>query len=91
MASSSLLGLYGGGSGRSSGDRARRRSASPVRKLLLRLMRSTWRRSFSQPRRTAVSFGYDLHSYSQNGVGFGHHHRFEMCGQVTLARRADFV
>jgi hypothetical protein len=88
MASSSLLGLYGGGSRRSSGDHARQRSASSVRKMLLK---STWQRNLACPRHTAVSFGYDLHSYSQNiddGVGFdffGHHHRFEMCGQVTLA------
>jgi hypothetical protein len=36
-----------------------------VRRLLRRL-RSSFRRSTVRPRRAAVRFGYDLHSYSQN-------------------------
>jgi hypothetical protein len=54
----SLLSLNGSG-GR------RRQSAAPVRRLLRRL-RSSFRRSTVRPRRAAVRFGYDLHSYSQN-------------------------
>ncbi|KAF8672723.1 hypothetical protein HU200_049420 [Digitaria exilis] len=52
----SLLSLYGSG---------RRRSPAPVSRLLRRL-RSSLRRSAARPRREAVRFGYDLHSYSQN-------------------------
>jgi hypothetical protein len=57
------LGLHtGGGSRRRVDARSGGRSAAAVKQLLSRL-RSTWRRS---PRRAAVSFGYDLQSYSQN-------------------------
>ncbi|KAG0549260.1 hypothetical protein BDA96_01G240000 [Sorghum bicolor] len=60
----SLLSLYGSGGrrrmSRSSG------TAAPVRRLLRRL-RSSFGRSAARPRRrSAVRFGYDLHSYSQN-------------------------
>ncbi|KAJ1295310.1 hypothetical protein BS78_01G214300 [Paspalum vaginatum] len=56
---SSLQGQNTGGS--SSG-----RSAAAVKQLLSRL-RCTWRRRATRLRRpAAVSFGYDLHSYSQN-------------------------
>ncbi|NP_001315265.1 uncharacterized protein LOC100278716 [Zea mays] len=69
MAAVSLLGPYTGGSGlggrlvhaRSGG----RRPAAAVKRLLSRLSRS-WRRRAARPRRTAVRFGYDLHSYYQN-------------------------
>ncbi|OEL14569.1 hypothetical protein BAE44_0024413 [Dichanthelium oligosanthes] len=40
-------------------------AAAPVRRLLRRL-RCSLRRSAARPSRAAVSFGYDLHSYSQN-------------------------
>ncbi|AQK65161.1 uncharacterized protein [Zea mays] len=77
----SLQGLYNGGSGlggrvvhaRSGG----RRSAAAVKRLLSRLRRS-WRRRTARPRRTAVRFGYDLHSYYQNfddGTASRAHHR----------------
>jgi hypothetical protein len=76
----SLLGLYSGGSGRCRRVHARgggRRSAAAVKQLLSRLRRS-WRRRVTRPRRSAVRFGYDLHSYSQNfddGIASpsGHH------------------
>ena len=76
----SLLGLYTGGSGRgrrvhaSSGGR---RSAAAVKQLLSRLRRS-WMRRVARPRRSAVRFGYDLHSYYQNfddGIASSGHHR----------------
>ncbi|KAG0549253.1 hypothetical protein BDA96_01G239300 [Sorghum bicolor] len=72
----SLLGLYSGGSGhaRSGG----RRSAAAVKRLLSSLRRS-WRRRAARPRRSAVRFGYDLHSYYQNfddGIAsYSGHHR----------------
>ncbi|KAJ1295314.1 hypothetical protein BS78_01G214700 [Paspalum vaginatum] len=47
------------------------RSAAAVKQLLTKL-RCTWRRRATRPRRAAVSFGYDLHSYSQN-FDDGHH------------------
>ncbi|TVU30421.1 hypothetical protein EJB05_22044, partial [Eragrostis curvula] len=57
-------------------DGTARRSSSPVRQLLKRL----WRRGTARPRRAApVSFGYDLHSYSQNfddGLGSSGHRFF---------------
>jgi len=63
----SLLGLYTSGSaqagrlhGRSGGL-----SAAAVKQLLSRL-RCSWRRRAARPRRSAVRFWYDLHSYSQN-------------------------
>jgi|UPI000220F157 hypothetical protein len=53
-----LLGLlYTGGSSR---------SAAAVRQLMLSRLRCSWRRRAARPRRSAVRFGYDLHSYSQN-------------------------
>ncbi|KAJ1295313.1 hypothetical protein BS78_01G214600 [Paspalum vaginatum] len=65
-----LQGQNTGGSGRS--------SSAAVKQLLSRL-RCTWRRRAMRPRRpAAVSFGYDLHSYSQNfddGVASSGHHR----------------
>jgi len=72
----SLLGLHtSGGSGRGRRIHARsggrRRSAAAVKQLLSRLSRS-WRRRAVRPRRTAVRFGYDLHSYYQN-FDDGHH------------------
>ena len=76
----SLLGLYNGGSGRGRRVHARsgsRRSAAVVKQLLSRLSRS-WRRRAVRPRRTAVRFGYDLHSYYQNfddGIASSGHHR----------------
>ncbi|KAG0549259.1 hypothetical protein BDA96_01G239900 [Sorghum bicolor] len=59
-----LLTLYGSGGGqrRTSRDSG---TAAPVRRLLRRL-RSSFGRSAARPRRSAVRFGYDLHSYSQN-------------------------
>jgi hypothetical protein len=59
----SLLSLYGSGGRR----RTSRGSgtAAPVRRLLRRL-RSSFGRITARPRRSAVRFGYDLHSYSQN-------------------------
>ncbi|CAL4933690.1 unnamed protein product [Urochloa decumbens] len=69
----SQLSLYTTGSSRRSGGR----SAAAVKQLLSRL-RSTWRRRVARPRRAAVrSFGYDLHSYSQNfddGLASSGHH-----------------
>ncbi|CAD6205293.1 unnamed protein product [Miscanthus lutarioriparius] len=59
----SLLSLYSSG-GRRRMSRASGRAA-PVRRLLRRL-RSSFGRSAARPRRSAVRFGYDLHSYSQN-------------------------
>ena len=62
------LGLYTGGSSRRRvhASRSGGRSAAAVKQLLSRL-RSTWRRRrAARPRRAAPSFGYDLHSYSQN-------------------------
>ncbi|CAD6342355.1 unnamed protein product [Miscanthus lutarioriparius] len=76
----SLLGLYSGGSGRCGRVRARSggcRSAAAVKQLLSRLRRS-WRRGAARPRRSAVRFGYDLHSYYQNfddGIASSGHHR----------------
>ena len=64
----SLVVLYTGGSGRGGRVYARsggRRSAAAVKQLLSRVRRS-WRRRAARPRRSAVRFGYDLHSYSQN-------------------------
>ncbi|CAL4933687.1 unnamed protein product [Urochloa decumbens] len=75
----SQLSLYASGGSRRSGHvRTRGRSAAAVKQLLSRL-RSTWRRrSAEQPRRAGVrSFGYDLHSYSQNfddGLASSGHH-----------------
>uniref|UniRef100_A0A0A9AA14 Uncharacterized protein n=1 Tax=Arundo donax TaxID=35708 RepID=A0A0A9AA14_ARUDO len=69
----SVLGLYsGGGQKRRVHARSGRawRSAAPVRRLLRRLTGSL--RSSARPRRAAVRFGYDLHSYSQN-FDDGHH------------------
>ncbi|KAF8672725.1 hypothetical protein HU200_049422 [Digitaria exilis] len=54
--------LYGSGSGR---RRVSRDGGSAWHRLLRRL-RSSLRRSAARPRREAVRFGYDLHSYSQN-------------------------
>jgi hypothetical protein len=67
MASSLLARYRSGGRGsrahaKRSGGKAAWRSAAPVRKLLRRL----WRRGTARPRRAAVRFGYDLHSYYQN-------------------------
>ncbi|CAN6310860.1 unnamed protein product [Urochloa humidicola] len=69
MASLQLGNKYTGSSssrrkvhGRSGG---RSRSAAAVKRLLLKL-RSTWSRRAARPRRAAVSFGYDLQSYSLN-------------------------
>ncbi|GJN20809.1 hypothetical protein PR202_gb08232 [Eleusine coracana subsp. coracana] len=82
MASSSpLLGLYSGSRRRvqaTSSGAGVRRPAVPVKELLMRL-RSTWRRSVARPRKkAAVSFMYDLHSYSLNFddgvVGSGNRH-----------------
>nr|CAB3499436.1 unnamed protein product [Digitaria exilis] len=66
----SLLSLYGSGSGRrrvsrDGGSAWQSPSPAPVSRLLRRL-RSSLRRSAARPRREAVRFGYDLHSYSQN-------------------------
>ncbi|RCV42599.1 hypothetical protein SETIT_9G228500v2 [Setaria italica] len=65
----SVLGLNTGSGGQ---------SAAAVKQLLSRL-RSTWRRrSAARPRRQAVRFGYDLHSYSQNfddGLASSSRHR----------------
>jgi hypothetical protein len=64
---SSLLTLYRAGGGRRvhakrSGGKASWRSAAPVKKLLRRL----WRKGTARPRRAALTFAYDLESYSQN-------------------------
>jgi hypothetical protein len=73
---SSLLVLYrAGGGGRKastkrSGGKAAWRSAAPVRKLLRRL----WRKGTARPRRAAVTFAYDLESYSHN-FDDGHHYQ----------------
>ncbi|CAL4925339.1 unnamed protein product [Urochloa decumbens] len=69
----SQLSLYASGSSQRSGGRP-----AAVKQLLSRL-RSTWRRrSAARPRRAEVrSFGYDLHSYSQNlddGLASSGHH-----------------
>ncbi|ONM06027.1 hypothetical protein ZEAMMB73_Zm00001d032771 [Zea mays] len=66
----SLLGLYTSGSARgrrvhAARSSGRRQSAAPLKQLLSRL-RCSWRRRAARPRRGAVRFGYDLHSYSQN-------------------------
>jgi len=63
----SLLGLYTSGSGQGGRVHGRSggRSAAAVKQLLSRL-RCSWRRRAARPRRSAVRFGYDLHSYSQN-------------------------
>ncbi|KAF8723045.1 hypothetical protein HU200_022194 [Digitaria exilis] len=68
MASLKLGKYTGGGSRRSVHARSGGRSASAAAKqLLLRKLRSTWRRGAARPRPSAaVRFGYDLHSYSQN-------------------------
>ncbi|WVZ59188.1 hypothetical protein U9M48_009375 [Paspalum notatum var. saurae] len=76
MASSSLQGQSTGGSSSRrrvvrANTRAGGRSAAAVKQLLSRL-RCTWRRRATRPRRPALSFAYDLHSYSQNFDG-GHH------------------
>ncbi|RLN40096.1 hypothetical protein C2845_PM01G40720 [Panicum miliaceum] len=64
----SPVSAYTGGSGSSrtrSGGRSA--AAAAAAKHVLSRLRSTWRRSAAQPRRrAAVSFGYDLRSYSQN-------------------------
>ncbi|KAJ1295315.1 hypothetical protein BS78_01G214800 [Paspalum vaginatum] len=53
------------------------RSSAALKQLLTKL-RCTWRRRATRPRRPAtVSFGYDLHSYSQN-FDDGHHHRLQL-------------
>ncbi|RLN38722.1 hypothetical protein C2845_PM01G40660 [Panicum miliaceum] len=68
----SLMSLYGSGGGRArvsrgSSGTARQSPAAPVSRLLRRLRSSLRRRSAARPRRAAArSFGYDLHSYSQN-------------------------
>ncbi|CAL4933686.1 unnamed protein product [Urochloa decumbens] len=61
------LGKYtaGGSSRRKVHGRSGGRSTGAVKRLLLKL-RSTWRRRAARPRRAAVSFGYDIHSYYQN-------------------------
>ncbi|KAG2548585.1 hypothetical protein PVAP13_9KG194100 [Panicum virgatum] len=66
----SPVSAYTGGSGsggshsRSGGGSA---AAAAAAKQMLSRLRSTWRRSAARPkRRAAVSFGYDLRSYSQN-------------------------
>ena len=72
----SLLGLYNGGSGQCGRVRAR----CGVKQLLSRLRRS-WRRGAARPRRSAVRFGYDLHSYYQNfddGIASSGHHRYRL-------------
>ncbi|KAF8723040.1 hypothetical protein HU200_022189 [Digitaria exilis] len=62
----SLLSLYGSGRRRVSRNGGTAwQSPAPVSRLLRRL-RSSLRRSAARPRREAVRFGYDLHSYSQN-------------------------
>ena len=78
----SLVVLYTGGSGRCGrvvvhARRGGGRSAAAVKQLLSRLRRS-WRRGAARPRRSAVRFGYDLHSYYQNfddGIASSGHHR----------------
>ncbi|RCV42594.1 hypothetical protein SETIT_9G228000v2 [Setaria italica] len=72
----SQLGAYTGGNRRR--GHCRRSAAAAAAKQLLSRLRSTWRqRSTARPRRAAVrSFGYDLHSYSQNfddGLGSSCH------------------
>ncbi|CAL4917100.1 unnamed protein product [Urochloa decumbens] len=57
------LGQYTGGSSRRNVHG--RSGGRSVKRLLLKL-RSTWRRRAARPRRAAVSFGYDIHSYYQN-------------------------
>ena len=60
----SPVGAYTGGSGSSHARSGGRPAAA---KQMLSRLRSTWRRSAARPkRRAAVSFGYDLRSYSQN-------------------------
>ncbi|CAN6304926.1 unnamed protein product [Urochloa humidicola] len=72
------LGAYTGGSSRRRLVNARSggRTAAAAKQLLSRL-RSTWRRSAARPkRRAAVSFVYDLQSYSRNfddGLGSSGH------------------
>ena len=63
----SLLGVYTSSSGQGGRvyDRSGGRSAAAVKQLLSRLSCS-WRRRAARPRRSAVRFWYDLHSYSQN-------------------------
>jgi len=64
----SLLGLYTTSSAQGGRVHARSggRSAAAVKQLLSRLRCSWRRRTAARPRRSAVRFGYDLHSYSQN-------------------------
>ena len=66
----SLVSAYTGGSGSGSHSRSGGGSAAAAAaaaKQMLSRLRSTWRRSAARPkRRAAVSFGYDLRSYSQN-------------------------
>ncbi|KAL6641053.1 hypothetical protein ACP70R_019234 [Stipagrostis hirtigluma subsp. patula] len=71
----SVLSLYGGsGRRRAAHAMGNGGGAAPVRRLL-RMLRS----SFAPTRRpSAVRFGYDLQSYSQNfddGLGASGHHR----------------
>jgi hypothetical protein len=76
MASQLQLGAHTGAgtstsTSRRSGNRQRSAAAEAAKQLLSRLVRSTWRQrsaAAARPRRRAAvrSFGYDLHSYSQN-------------------------
>ncbi|EER91501.2 hypothetical protein BDA96_01G239800 [Sorghum bicolor] len=61
----SLLISLTGGSSRGDARNGSPRSPAGVKQLLSRL-RCSWRRRAAQPRRSAVRFGYDLHSYYQN-------------------------
>ncbi|PUZ38735.1 hypothetical protein GQ55_9G219700 [Panicum hallii var. hallii] len=63
----SPVGAYTGGSGSSHARSGGRSAAAAAAKQMLSRLRSTWRRSAARPRRrAAVSFGYDMRSYSQN-------------------------
>ncbi|WVZ59200.1 hypothetical protein U9M48_009386 [Paspalum notatum var. saurae] len=65
----------GGGSRRRvvrASTRAGGRSSTAAVKQLLSKLRRTWRRRVTRPRRPALSFSYDPHSYSQN-FDDGHH------------------
>ncbi|RLN19609.1 hypothetical protein C2845_PM02G12160 [Panicum miliaceum] len=62
----SPVGAYTGGSGSSHARSGGRSAAAAAAKQVLLRLRSTWRRSAARPRRAAVSFGYDMRSYSQN-------------------------
>ncbi|RCV42598.1 hypothetical protein SEVIR_9G228000v4 [Setaria viridis] len=63
----SVMGLYTGGNQRRVHARSGgRSSAAAVTKLLSRLRSTLRRRAARRRRQAAVTFGYDLHSYSQN-------------------------